>query len=174
MDKSPFSRLPGELRNTIYTLALTSEDPIDLYDGEPPLTRSCRQMRQESLLLHSSLNDFILDVFPGKGQQAAQCVTRQNSEKLHSMHSWHVICHVKVVALGPLILRTNSWEHDLVCAALVAKGLKKDQVSFSVRGLLGGTFGNVDDRQCRDELQRALSGLQREVEWAFEAASGTE
>jgi len=45
--------LSAELRNTIYRLALVSEDPIELEDADippmdPPLLKTCRQIRSEA------------------------------------------------------------------------------------------------------------------------------
>ncbi|KAF2171132.1 hypothetical protein M409DRAFT_19102 [Zasmidium cellare ATCC 36951] len=59
MDNSPLNKLSAELRNQIYELALTSDNPVSISDGsavQPPLTRTCKQIRSESLLLSYGLN----------------------------------------------------------------------------------------------------------------------
>lgn len=65
MDKSPFKKLSAELRNNIYELVLSSPDPIcisvdtDEYASMSAITRVCRQIRNESVLLYHSVNSFV-------------------------------------------------------------------------------------------------------------------
>lgn len=54
MDASPLGSLPPELRNRIYELTAISDQPHNLMTGDPPLTRTCRQIRTESLKLYSA------------------------------------------------------------------------------------------------------------------------
>ncbi|KAF2480888.1 hypothetical protein BDY17DRAFT_201991 [Neohortaea acidophila] len=62
MDNSPFARLSPELRNMIWKLAVTQNRPIslDCYENpEPPITRVCEQIRQESIGLFYGGNIFL-------------------------------------------------------------------------------------------------------------------
>lgn len=72
-----FSKLPPELRNRIFELALTREDSIKVPAGRskldpaakedtrkempPPITRACRLARSETLPMFFRLNNFTLD-----------------------------------------------------------------------------------------------------------------
>ncbi|KAF2215964.1 hypothetical protein CERZMDRAFT_94350 [Cercospora zeae-maydis SCOH1-5] len=56
MDRSPFFKLPAELRNLIWSFSLQSEPDSattfpDIYK-EPSLSRTCHQIRAESLLMY--------------------------------------------------------------------------------------------------------------------------
>lgn len=60
---SPFLRLPGELRNAIYTdLIVREPSPVVIYELQPdthstvghPLTQTCRQLRNDLKLYHES------------------------------------------------------------------------------------------------------------------------
>lgn len=67
MDKSPLSRLPAELRNFIYGLALSYEEPIAINKSEcrlwapPALLHCCREIRREARGLYYSSNIFRVD-----------------------------------------------------------------------------------------------------------------
>ena len=66
MAQSPLVTSPAEVRNTIYELALTETEPIELtkrglHKLQPPLTRVCRQVRSECSSLIFA-NDFTTTV----------------------------------------------------------------------------------------------------------------
>ena len=56
MDVDRITLLPGELRNLIWSLALSDgiqdDLPVNLTDPEPPITRTCRLIRNDSLPLY--------------------------------------------------------------------------------------------------------------------------
>lgn len=61
MKNSHFNKLCAEMRNKIYELALTSDKSLSINKGtavQPPLTRVCKQIRSETLLLLYSVNNF--------------------------------------------------------------------------------------------------------------------
>lgn len=64
MEHSPFSRLPQELRNEIYHLALIEEDTVQINTElhrvwkAPPLLHTCRQIRTEALPIYFGNNAF--------------------------------------------------------------------------------------------------------------------
>ncbi|KAF2208527.1 hypothetical protein CERZMDRAFT_101276 [Cercospora zeae-maydis SCOH1-5] len=76
MENSPFGKLSPELRNAIYELALTANQLLTICckgaakgatrDGQtaiqPPLTRVCRQAREESLMMFYHANTFLIVV----------------------------------------------------------------------------------------------------------------
>lgn len=65
--ESPLFRLPAELRNAIYEMALTATSVLELEPWrtrataptQPPLTRTCRAIRAEALPIFYSSNDFL-------------------------------------------------------------------------------------------------------------------
>lgn len=78
MDSSPFVRLPPEMRNRIYELALSHHEPIEVHAVCPnnrfnrpsvwpitqsrlrALTQTCKAIRAESSKLFFASNDFVL------------------------------------------------------------------------------------------------------------------
>lgn len=69
---SAFERLPAELRNRIYHLALVEDEPIEVTDNfglilkpyapshQPALTRTSRQIRSETLPIYYGENAFLM------------------------------------------------------------------------------------------------------------------
>lgn len=64
----PLLALPAELRNRIYEFAIVESTPIDMVmrkrtgsDAQPGLTRTCRQIRQETLQMFFQDNVFRFD-----------------------------------------------------------------------------------------------------------------
>ncbi|KAK4501803.1 hypothetical protein PRZ48_007612 [Zasmidium cellare] len=66
MDHSPLGKLSAELRNKIYAYVLPSDKPIPVIetsDGiQAPLTRVCKQLREECLLFFYASNTFTIDL----------------------------------------------------------------------------------------------------------------
>lgn len=66
MDSSPFARLPPELRNHIYFLALVNSDQtqvkrrISKFWKAPSLLQTCSQIRTEALPIHYGNNTFTI------------------------------------------------------------------------------------------------------------------
>lgn len=60
MDSSPFFLLPRELRDIIYEYTFTTRYAVTLQTGniQHPLTRTCAQLRRETLPLYLSLTRF--------------------------------------------------------------------------------------------------------------------
>ncbi|CAK1357157.1 unnamed protein product [Cercospora beticola] len=74
MDCSPFSRVPAELRNYIWTLSLQSgsgrpEASPNIYE-EPSLSRTCRQIRAESLLMYYACQHSMVAVVDNSNTKA--------------------------------------------------------------------------------------------------------
>lgn len=62
--------LPGELRNHIYEMVVVEPDRVEITSegpGEPPLLRTCRQIRREagSLYYRSNIFAFCLEAYNG-------------------------------------------------------------------------------------------------------------
>ncbi|KAK5124311.1 hypothetical protein LTR85_002014 [Meristemomyces frigidus] len=84
MDNSPLARLPPELRNDIYELALTHDRPYIIPTEQRRrsglsgrgLMRTCRTVRAETTLLFYASNDFVFkcDSYYSLGPKSHKCV----------------------------------------------------------------------------------------------------
>lgn len=76
-----FSKLPVEIRNQIYALALPTAstirsgnlDSLATFRSDPPITRVCKQARSETLPLYYGSNEFQLDTY-GHGRGSTSTV----------------------------------------------------------------------------------------------------
>ena len=65
MDNSPLLRLPAELRNIIYALAIPKKQ-IHVTEYQHPMTRVCSQMRRESLpITYATATGFVMNMTCG-------------------------------------------------------------------------------------------------------------
>ncbi|GIZ47085.1 hypothetical protein CKM354_001018600 [Cercospora kikuchii] len=71
MDNSPLGKLSAELRNEVYRLVVSAEKPLvvcknhsapELSAVQPALTRTCRQIREESLGMFYHANTFVMEL----------------------------------------------------------------------------------------------------------------
>ena len=73
MENSPFGKLPAEIRNDLYRMVLEADKPLaicskspDLYTGaQPPITRVCSQIREETLPMFYHSNLFSAEIISG-------------------------------------------------------------------------------------------------------------
>ncbi|KAF2480887.1 hypothetical protein BDY17DRAFT_326760 [Neohortaea acidophila] len=123
MDSSPFGRLSPELRNMIWKLAVTQGGPT--YIGfrekpEPPITRVCKQIRQESILVFYSEATF------------AVCVDLRSNQSKERLTQWYKSIGAEVCALVKL---------------LTVYSTNIDKLDFSERYLSGlGPAGELEGR----------------------------
>lgn len=74
MQNSPLEKLPAELRNKIYRLVVSDNKPLTVCARspgyhkaiQPPITRVCRQIRDESLTMFYHCNEFVFEVTPAE------------------------------------------------------------------------------------------------------------
>lgn len=59
---SYFQRLPPEVRNAIFGLALVNDEPLDVEQPFPGITGTCKQLRSESLPVYLGNNNFVVSV----------------------------------------------------------------------------------------------------------------
>ena len=82
MDESPLSTLPAELRNLIYEMSLTSDEPIQIFEVHeissevtvwrtPALLATCRATRQEATSIYYSRNVFQITGAPNASRTRA-------------------------------------------------------------------------------------------------------
>lgn len=111
----PLFRLPAELRNHIYELALTRDhlsqiyhiggDPKNLYSAgrQPALTHTCRAIRTEVLPIFYSGNSFVVGIKILEHAKHAfnwlMAMGRTNRERLRQVYVWHFTwdCYVEQV-----------------------------------------------------------------------------
>ncbi|TKA63277.1 hypothetical protein B0A55_10235 [Friedmanniomyces simplex] len=132
MDASPFGRIPAELRNEIFRLALTSNTPIALRpDTEPALLRTSRQIRGETRGVFWAGKDFVVNVATDTGVQTAQDIGGLDQDKLRLIP--------KIIVRSKLVLQSRgTWgttpvdDLELVVDALAARGATKQQVEMVV------------------------------------------
>lgn len=118
MDQSPFNKLSAELRNCIYDEVLASEkrSVVDINTkqaAQPAITRVCRQMRDETLLLFYSSGTFYAHLILDWKRSYSKYAVALNEWLLDTSAA----CHQSVPCLA-LTLQTGQspmwWlEHDL-------------------------------------------------------------
>ena len=127
MDSSLFGKLPPELRNRIYTLAMSREKTITfapqsdhpsrrilrplLPSHRPPqgfsLTAACRQMRQECSMLFYACNDFAFVHGIGSLKAFTRRIRKHNSRALRSV-TIKLFAHIHMDSSGPTGLYLNA------------------------------------------------------------------
>ncbi|KAF2168602.1 hypothetical protein M409DRAFT_21348 [Zasmidium cellare ATCC 36951] len=140
---SPPLKLSAELRNLVYEYALTKTAAVDFTASAPPLTRTCRQLREESLLLYYSLNDFVLrvprdqcPVYVERFAASHFSATLLGREILATIKHLNVEYHLSSSenqpppSGGSQPLRRGGWLE--LAEALVWAGLSKGQVGWTV------------------------------------------
>ncbi|KAK5684036.1 hypothetical protein LTS10_003900 [Elasticomyces elasticus] len=93
MDDSPFARLSPELRNAIYEAAFNTEYAITLQDNaiQHGITRTCRQLRRETLHMYYSLARFNAHLDDGPTAPLArwlEVLGRDNCLLLREVNVW--------------------------------------------------------------------------------------
>ncbi|KAK5703961.1 hypothetical protein LTR97_002974 [Elasticomyces elasticus] len=93
MDDSPFARLSPELRNAIYEAAFDTEFAITLQDNaiQHGITRTCRQLRRETLHMYYSLARFNAHLDDGPTTPLArwlEVLGRNNCLLLREVNVW--------------------------------------------------------------------------------------
>ncbi|KAK5720436.1 hypothetical protein LTR17_014993 [Elasticomyces elasticus] len=82
---SPLYRLPAELRNEIFRMALTSDSPIELRpSNEPALLHTSSQTREETRLVYWAENVFFIMV---RGEHYQEIVDRINALDIHKFRA---------------------------------------------------------------------------------------
>lgn len=138
MEQSPLLRLPAEIRNRIYELALrtTNINPrLDSRNGDPPLTRTSRNIRKECLLLYYSLDHcaFLLNI----GKDGLQPLI--NTLRLEQVQKKLKAIVQTPKQAGPKLII----EHE----------------GFHITASGGRTSATDDEFKYRLELLRSLAGL---------------
>ncbi|KAK4623073.1 uncharacterized protein CLAFUR5_06851 [Fulvia fulva] len=103
MDQSPLNKLPAELRNRIYELVLPRPGPCQIRKtiyrksiyGEqeaeqPAMTRTCRQIRHESLTMFYASRDFCVNIIEPQDSTCyyTNLVERDFQQKISIFKTW--------------------------------------------------------------------------------------
>ncbi|KAK5699506.1 hypothetical protein LTR97_005634 [Elasticomyces elasticus] len=128
---SPLFRLPAELRNEIFRMALTSDTPIELRPGnEPALLHTSNQTREETRLVYWAENDFYITIRGGTStsEPYQDIVDRINALDIHKFRA------IPRIIVRYEAFRTRNHDHvprgafHQVLRALSAKGATYPQV----------------------------------------------
>lgn len=93
MDKSPLNRLSAELRNRIYDLVFEENfdlhitSPRDSHNLQHPLTRTCRQIREETIFVYLSRTKFEAITLSSDYEERTAILT-YNMEKTERLIKW--------------------------------------------------------------------------------------
>ena len=131
MERSPFSKLPQELSNAIYSLAMTDTSSIEITKtSPPPLAQTCRQVRAESLAVYYGMNEFSHIIRrPADFRRLRSWLSQQMPSRAKRFR--------KLEILAPIVRWYN--HHDCrdpqkeckeLCHALVAAGFTSRNVCF--------------------------------------------
>ncbi|KAK4544186.1 hypothetical protein LTR36_004396 [Oleoguttula mirabilis] len=122
MDRSPLAKLSPELRNSIWKLLVTEDEPLQVSVTlpttvvPPPITKVCRQIRSECHLMFYAMNTFRLDI-PSGDECAAEgeaAVTDLFQESVAKAILWMEAVMVeshKVVSLELHVAVNSHWVH---------------------------------------------------------------
>ena len=133
MDGSSFNRIPAEIRNEIFELALTTSGPVELRRGnEPSLLQTSRQIRQETQSVFWAGNNFIVNVTVGSGVEIAKEIATLALPKLRLAPN--IIVKETFVLRSRRYVRGPNQVNDLevVLDALAARGAVKQQIVLEV------------------------------------------
>ncbi|KAK5117797.1 hypothetical protein LTR85_008772 [Meristemomyces frigidus] len=104
MENSPLNRISPELRNRIYELVFTPEREVECLDSgavgniQHPLTKTCRQIRAETLMMdyanthYSSPGSYYWDQDDGGGEELSVWLKKigpQACSTIRSLHAFH-------------------------------------------------------------------------------------
>ncbi|KAM3425055.1 hypothetical protein BST61_g7023 [Cercospora zeina] len=100
MDRSPFFRLPAELRNSIWAFSLQCESDSattcsDIYQ-EPSLSRTCRQIRAECLLMYYAVQPSMVAVVANSDTKALLQWLDTRRERAQLICRLDVVSHTAV------------------------------------------------------------------------------
>ena len=150
MDASPFSLLPRELRDLIYTHTFTTpaDRAITLQPSEiqHPLTRTCRALREETLQLYFSLTRFNAHLDDGPATPLARWLVAMGTERCRGLRE------------------VNVWDMHMLNGVLhgerAAEGMLRDgptRVEASALALSGSEDRDDDDDGHVDDEDRSTS-----------------
>ncbi|KAK0284872.1 hypothetical protein LTR35_000207 [Friedmanniomyces endolithicus] len=132
MDGSSFNRIPTEIRNEIFELALTTSGPIELRRGnEPGLLQTSRQIRQETQSVFWAGNDFIINVTAGSGGRIAELIAAIDPVRLSQIPTIVVRSRLMIARTQPRL--TPMDDVEIVADALADRDVvAKEQVKMDV------------------------------------------
>ncbi|KAK5114558.1 hypothetical protein LTR85_010135 [Meristemomyces frigidus] len=147
MDNSPFARLPPELRNRIFDLALTRSNgcriELDQMQNYNQLTRTCRQIRAETHAVFYSQNDFLVgsdydNKWVCKFRELLRLLGAEIVGRIKVLHIWDSCLLVGVLVLETVAKQCPSVEHlGRVTFSPYGIGLENERQVLSVYEELG-------------------------------------
>ncbi|KAK5122037.1 hypothetical protein LTR85_004283 [Meristemomyces frigidus] len=112
MENSPLARLAPELRNRIYELVFEGENVVSMDTAKNlnhPLTMTCRQVRDESLLMYYSATRFrFFGRSSGRLRKWLRALGREACASIKALYDcW---CNVELVSVERINTRTLLWQ----------------------------------------------------------------
>lgn len=188
MNNSPLALLPPEVRNRIYALALTKPGQVRIKHPppawkkdpaiQPPLTRVCRQIRFECLLMFYARNTFVIEI-DVQGDWSDQCPKTRKQLKMsqrwveRTKGEYHRLIgkmHIELYAkhgervypgnwYGGVSWRLNHRRWEDLIDALLHRGYARKDISVCVFGKLNRQDGQWFEKAFRD------AGVWGGIEW---------
>ena len=167
MDNSPLRRLPAELQNNIFAIALTSDGPVHLSKSIPaaPLTQTCQEIRHQTLLMYYAVNTFTTSMQDNDVKPVIRELTRMRAFEARRLTT---IGMLEVRAIGDIIWieffgrEQRVWRERKLCRVLAAHGLTNSNVRFvaiCTDNILKFILDNSEDVSMQEKFERRMRGL---------------
>ncbi|KAF7188518.1 hypothetical protein HII31_10180 [Pseudocercospora fuligena] len=137
---SPLLNIAAELRNQIYDHVFDDIESISITDPEPGLTRACRQLREETLLIWHSKHQKVKAIVKHDGTQGAHADTKPLVDYITTAPP-SILQAIKTIEITWIMSRNDerssqcrgkSWRP--VRDAFKKAGIKSDQISWRIQG----------------------------------------
>lgn len=126
MDVSPFGKLSPELRNIIYELCCRREGVVFVTHQQPAITRVCKQIRAESILLSYNVPQFFACAIssPNISRYVVDWLRTQQQRNLDQIRLLRIYTEVESIPKGGEDEHEDEWMY--VAAALAKFGFGAD------------------------------------------------
>ncbi|KAK5121078.1 hypothetical protein LTR85_005562 [Meristemomyces frigidus] len=157
-DAQPLTRLlglPPELRNQFYEYASLTTQPNDLLAGDPPLSRTCRQLRAEMLDVYYATSAFSITLPTGCGAklfQRAQAVVDRIEELRKRTGDSPLLRHLQQKRLH-ILFRLHNPHHMRGGSCCSDHGPEHGQLDFRALGEALAKCGVTRKEQVMVDVQ---------------------
>ena len=143
-------RLPAEIRNEIFHLALAKDKPVEMTNPWPGLTGTCKQLREEALSIYFGSNTFIARVTDLRGKHITAWLRRIEHIPLalkaliptFTIVVEGRIIDMTIVSHNPMTWVPNERPWDKIVSQLSTAGLTAEQLRWP-SSLLAGMASHI-------------------------------